>query len=156
MRQQMTWEKGWENEQGCKTFSTFKAPNRKDVLHFVCGSIEIIHSLVLWNERVLSAIHRIGAPLQYSSSTYMIIYHWLGSPTNLFSSAITSDVDIKTSNDRNLKRDLKAQPQATGLELRQVDPEEYLRRRPRSRPTNTQVQKDTDAQTLSFFYQTFF
>ena len=86
----------------------------------------------------------------------MIIYHWLGSPTNLFSSAITSDVDIKTSNDRNLKRDLKAQPQATGLELRQVDPEEYLRRRPRSRPTNTQVQKDTDAQTLSFFYQTFF
>lgn len=42
-----------------------------------------------------------------------------------------SDVDVKISNDRNLERDLGAQPQATGLELQQIDPKGYLRRRPR-------------------------
>ena len=65
------------------------------------------------------------------------------------------DVDIGASSDCNLGRDLEAQPQATGFELQQIDLEEPRRRRPRSRPTGTQVQKGTDAPTLSF-YQTFF
>ena len=65
------------------------------------------------------------------------------------------DVDIGASSDCNLERDLEAQPQATGFELQQIDPEEHLRRRPCSRPTGTQVQKGTDAPTLRF-YQPFF
>ena len=49
----------------------------------------------------------------------------------------------------------KLQPYATGFELQHIDPQAPLRQRPRSRPRGTQVQKDTDAPTLSF-YQTFF
>ena len=65
------------------------------------------------------------------------------------------DADIGASSDCNLERDLEAQPYTTGFELQHIDPQEPLRRRPRSRPRGTQVQKDTDAPTLSF-YQTFF
>ena len=45
------------------------------------------------------------------------------------------DVDIGASSDCNLGRNLEAQPQATGFESQQIKPEEFLRRRPRSRPT---------------------
>ena len=65
------------------------------------------------------------------------------------------DVNIGASSDCNSVRDLEAQPQATGFELQQTMPEEPLRRRRRSHPSGTQVQKSTDAPTLSF-YQTFF
>ena len=45
------------------------------------------------------------------------------------------DVDIGASSDCNLGRNLEAQTKASGFESQQIEPEEFLRQRPRSRPT---------------------
>ena len=65
------------------------------------------------------------------------------------------DIDIRASSDCNLERDLGALPHVTGFKLQYIDPLAPFRQRPRSRPRGTQVHKDIDAPTLSF-YQTFF